>query len=438
MKIQTKVAVLLAASSLILSGCSKKTGEESEGDNAANGSDIVTELSEETTVTFWHTLSDHHEEHLQQMVAEFEAEHENMRIELQAQPLTDFDSKLLQAVRNGTGPNMTTGYPNTASQFIDADLLVNLTPYVEHGQIGIPEMKDSILEGVYEEATQWDGQMYIFPRARTGEVLFYNKTVYDELGLEVPTTWEELAENSRVITEAKGKPAFGFDSEVDGAILLLQQKGGDLFDVEKMVSGANSPEAHEVFEELRPLYEEGVYRLVGEDQYFSNPFGAEAIYSYIGSSAGFGFVEDAVDGSFEIGVAPVPQIDGGEPYVNSWGGFGMVFNGTPEENLVAYTFFKWAEMEPEVAAEASVAFGSVPIAHAARETEDFQNFLAEEPAMIALSESLENVGYLPAVRGSQVGREAFARATQSILVGSSDIDEALEIAESETNEAMTE
>ncbi|NHN56855.1 extracellular solute-binding protein [Calidifontibacter sp. DB0510] len=418
---------------LTLTACGAGPADETGDD----GAELVTEVTEETTVTMWHTLTGHHQEALEAQIAQFNAEHENMRIEAQAQPLTDFDSKVQQAVRNGTGPNMISGYPNIASSYIDDGFLVDFTPYVEDEEIGIPDFEDKIMPGVYAEASQWDDRLYLFPQARTGEVLFYNKTMYDQLGLDVPQTWTELAENSRAITEETGKPAFGFDSVVDGVLLQVMQRGGSLVDPESMTSTINSDTTTAVFEDLQSLYEDGVYRLVGEDQYFSNPFGAEAVYSYIGSSAGFEFVADAVGDKFEVGVAPVPQ-EGGTPYVNSWGGFGMVFDTTPEENLVAYTYYKWLTMTPEVAAQSSIDYGSVPASLEAQQTPEFVQFMEENPVMGALAESLENVGYIPAVTGSETARSSLDRAAQQILLGESDIATALEAAETETNRAMAE
>lgn len=403
---------------------------------STSSSKIVTELTNDVTVTYWHTLTDHHEEALLKLIDKFNATHDHIKVEAQARPLTDFQSQVSQAVRNGTGPNMINGYPNFAATFIENGQLVDFAPYLKDEKVGYPDMKERVNPGVFKEATQWGDKMYLIPSDQTGEVLFYNKTIYDKLGLQAPKTWEQLAENSRKITKETGKPAFGFDSLTDGALLLIMQNGGSVIDPKAKKSTINSDVSRKAFEQLLPLYKEGVYRLVGEDQFFSNPFGAQAVYSYIGSSAGIGFIEQAIGGAFELGIAPVPQVDGGVPYVNSWGGFGMAFNGTPEENLASYEFLSWALMTPDVAAELSSVVGAVPASLEAQQTPLFSDYAENTPVIKVLQESLKNVGYQPAVIGSNETREAVGRAAELILLGKSSIDDALAEAERTSNKAL--
>ena len=61
----------------------------------------------------------------------------------------------------------------------------------------------------------------------------------------------------------------------------------------------------------------GYFRLVGEDQYFSNPFGSQAVASYIGSSAGISYVQAAIGDAFELGCVPIPQ-EGPVKYISQW------------------------------------------------------------------------------------------------------------------------
>ena len=77
-----------------------------------------------------------------------------------------------------------------------------------------------------------DGGMYALPAVTTGPIFFINKTIYDELGLTAPTTWEELAENSKEIYEAKGIAGFAADSLTDMMQALMMQSGAGYIDVE--------------------------------------------------------------------------------------------------------------------------------------------------------------------------------------------------------------
>ena len=66
----------------------------------------------------------------------------------------------------------------------------------------------------------------------TGPLLFVNKTIYDELGLTLPTTWDELKANSKKIYEEKNIVGFAVDSATDFAtILILQSHDGAYVDL---------------------------------------------------------------------------------------------------------------------------------------------------------------------------------------------------------------
>jgi len=193
----------------------------------------------------------------------------------------------------------------------------------------------------------------------------------------------------------------------------------------------NNPVAVEQLTWFSNLVKEGVFRLVGEDVYFSNPFGSQAVASYIGSPAGIGFVESAVNKQFEFGVAPIPQ--GGErKYISSWGGGYMIFTTTEEKQRAAYEFIKYV-LQPEVDGPWCAAFGVVPAYQAAIDTPEFQAYLETNQAIKASSEQIQYVGYLPAVKGSAAIRQIIGRAVNAAATGVLTPEEALQIAEEEGN-----
>ena len=195
---------------IILSGCS--TAAEPEPD-------------EPIEIVIWNTWSDHHVEAFQQILDDFNAEHPNITVIQQPQPLADYSAKVMQAVREGEGPDIINTFPSEAANYIDEGLIVNLSEYIDDPEIGIPGFEDMLPAAAYETVTQWDGNVYLLPLALYGEVFYVNKTLFDDLGLAIPTSWKELEEAGLVIYEETGKPAFGFDSEIDGFQVLIMQNG---------------------------------------------------------------------------------------------------------------------------------------------------------------------------------------------------------------------
>jgi ABC-type glycerol-3-phosphate transport system substrate-binding protein len=397
---------------------------------------IVTELQGPVEISWWHTLGESHEAALQGIVDRFNAENENINVTLVKQTYSEFDAKIMAAARSGDLPDIISEYPDKTTQYVQQDLLVDLRPYIENSEVGLPTYQEDINPVFYEECNQWGEMIYCMPLIKTGELFFYNKALFDELGLTAPETWTELKENSAQITEVTGKPAFGFDSYVDGFLDMLMQSGGNNIDYAAKQAQFNSEEGVAALTWFKEMIDAGTARLVGEDVYFSNPFGSQAVASYIGSSAGYPYVEMAVDGSFEVGVSPIPQ-EGPAKFANIWGSNMIIFKSTPERQLAAWTFFKYL-LSPEVNAEYAVALGALPVTQKAIDTATYQSFMAENIYAKALSEQSSVFGYFRAVTGAAESRVALEKALEEALLGTKPIDQALQDAAAEANAALAQ
>ena len=389
------------------------------------------EPQEVVNLVVWNTWSEFSANAFQEILDDFNATHEYIQVSQQSQPLADYDAKLIQAISQGTGPDLINTYPEQASNFIDEGFLVNLSDYINDPEIGIEGFRESVSDGVYKEITQWNGDVYMMPMLVGGEVFYYNKTLLDNLNLEVPTTWKELEESGRIILAETGKPAFGFDSISDGFQVLISQNGSGYINTDTMTVEYNNPIALEQLTWYCGLVKEGVFRLVGEDMYFSNPFGSQAVASYAGSAAGYSFVKSAVNEQFEFGVAPIPQ-GGTQEYISAWGQRWIIFKSTDAKQRAAYEFLKYM-ISPEVLAKWAVGFGGVPAFQAAIDHPVFQEYLANNPAAMAQRLQIQRTGFIPAPKGSAAVKNAIGKAVISACTDLVTPEEALKIAEEEGN-----
>lgn len=430
---------------LLLAGCgSQMTGSNNEngsstslqntgGGNAASGeTPAPQEIVEDVELVIWHTLTDHHQATMEKIIADFNASQDHITVIAQAQPYQDFDSKLMQAVRNGVGPDLVRTFPSNVVNYVAEDLAVDFAPYINDSEIGMPDFKENIPEGIYQEITQWgDDKIYLLPTQITGEIFFYNKTLYDELGLKAPKTWTELEKNSRAIFEATGKPAFGADSAVDHYIDLIMQGGSQMIDAQAQTALFNNEIGVEKLTWFADNVQDGIFRLVGEDQYFSNPFGSQAVASYIGSSAGVQFVEGAVAGQFEFATAPIPQ-EGPAKFFPSWMNGFVAFKSDPAKERAAYEFYKF-HAKPEVMAEWTIAFGAVPVFYDAIQTAEYQAYMNSNIAIQALVPQLEYVGFIPSIPGVSSVRNHLNAAIEAAALGTKTPAQALDEAEAASN-----
>lgn len=418
------LAVLMTLSLVACGG--KTTTPGSEGDSTGP-----------VEIVLWHTYTEHHMEGLNAMIDEFNASQNEVKVIAVQQPLQDYDANLLQAVRNGVGPDICSRFPTDVAGYLEDDLLVNFAPYINDATNGIPNFKENLIGDLYGEITQWDKDaIYMIPVVVTSEVLFYNKTLFDELGLKVPTTWAELETVSRTIYEKTGKPGFGTDSAIDTYQGLLVQNGSGYIDAANKKMVIDETVGVKQLTWLATCIEEGIFRLPGDDFYLSGPFTSESVASYIGSSAGVGFAT-ANNGAFEVGAAPIPQVDPTKPYTSSWGGGYVAFKSTPEKEEAAYKFLKWFS-NTDNAAKYAELFGALPAYQSSIETEAFQAFKDTNIAVNALYEQRDAVNWLNSINGSASVRTAIDKMISEACLAGTDpkaaFDAMIETANKELNQ----
>lgn len=414
----TLVAALAAA--LFFSSCSSSSSNPSPSSNASPSSNTP---SEPVDVVVWNTFSEHQLDAFQAIVDEFNSSQNEVNVIVQAQPYNDFDEKLMQAVRNSTGPDIALDYAATVANYLPDGFVANLSQYIDDPEIGIENFASTVAPGIYAEATQFDeaGTVYIMPAVTTGTVLYYNKTLYDELGLEAPATWDQLVSNCQIIKEAKGIKGFGFDSLVDGAQILLMQSGIQYYDKATNTVDIDSPSAIEAFDWFAQQINAGLFKLQ-PDGYFESEFGAQDIASYISSVASYPYVQDAVGDNFEIGVAPIPQ--GDTVWSPAWNRGAIVFTSDDATQRAAYLFLKYFTT-PEVNAKWCTQFGALSAYTAVNESAAMQEFLAADTALTALSSGLDAVGYIPAFNNSNTVRSEISKALQECSTGLKTAEQAL-------------
>ena len=173
-------------------------------------------------------------------------------------------------------------------------------------------------------------------------------------------------------------------------------------------------------------------------------------YMSIGSSAGATHqAPDAVNGEypFEVGIAPIPQVNPEDPKVISQGPSVCIFQQENEQEVYAsWLFVKFLTTDIEFQASFSEASGYVPVIKSVNEDELYQEFLAEasgfKTGIAAYSAKVcleqESAYYVsPAFNGSSKARDevgllmqacfsAYEKATDKMAMIKQKFDEAIE------------
>ena len=127
-------------------------------------------------------------------------------LEVTAIPYDQLTSKQILDVQGGAGEFDVFDYFYFGlGALVDAGALVDLTGYVEENGAAIGT--DDFLPSIYDPYTLLDGKRYGLPFDGDTHVLFYNTEIFERVGVEPPTTWDEYDAAAKKITAA-GKGEF--------------------------------------------------------------------------------------------------------------------------------------------------------------------------------------------------------------------------------------
>ena len=101
-------------------------------------------------------------------------------------------------------------------------------------------------------AFSFDGALYALPETMTFPVMFYRKDILDDLGLEVPETWDDV--NVIMTVLAKNQMEFGMLPSEQVFAMLLYQNGGQYYNEGGISSALDSDIAVNTFKQYCEFY----------------------------------------------------------------------------------------------------------------------------------------------------------------------------------------
>jgi multiple sugar transport system substrate-binding protein len=154
--------------------------------------------------------------------------------------------KMLQEHRAGTGAyDVLSVVPAWMGDMVRAGAVEPLDEYVD--KYGYRAELDDIGDVYRENQMRIGDTIYGFPDDGDVLILYYRKDIFEEMGLSVPTTWDEFYEVSKAITDAKAPEVYGAGfMRVRGLLHYFYQErarneGCKFFDSESMKATVNGP-----------------------------------------------------------------------------------------------------------------------------------------------------------------------------------------------------
>ena len=452
------VALLLIAVMTIgmLTACggSGKKGAAGDVVTAEGGFDI----NKPVTITFYHQMGAELQKILATAIEDFNKFYPNITIK--AETMGDYDGILNQIqteINVGNQPNLAYCYAdhvatyNLGGAVQPLDSLIANTEVITRADgstevLGLTqEQIDDFIPAFYNDGRVYgDGKMYTLPVVRSTEALYYNKTFFEKHGLTVPTTWDEMETVCRQIRELEPTCIpLGYDSEANWFITMCEQSGspytsteGDKFLFDNDVNKA-------FVKRFQGWYKD---KLVTTQElsggYTSALFTGESdtgtrCYMCIGSTGGATYQQpNQTNGvfEFEVGMAPIPQVDPANPKVISQGPSICVFRkNDSHETVAAWLFAKFLATDVVFQASVSMNNGYASVLKSAQENPVYKDFLAtagtegiQAYAVQVTLEQQDSFYNSPAFFGSSVAREQVGLLVQKCLaVETNDVDAAI-------------
>jgi len=368
-----RALTVLAAGALLggtLAACSG--GGNGGGDTPAPGSDTDVEAALEAggSLTYWSWTPQ-----AESQVAAFEAAYPNVDVELvNAGTGNDQYTKLQNAITAGSGaPDVVQIEYGALPQFALGDALLDLTPY------GFGDLESDYTESTWGQVV-FDGKIYGLPQDSGPTALFYNAAVFDQYGIEVPTTWDEYLEAARKLHAADPTKYITSDTGDAGFTMTsIWQAGGLPFKTEGTNVTVNlqdegSKRWADYWNQL--IQEELVSPVPGWSDDWYKGLADGGVASLVIGAWMPGVLEGSVpDAAGDWRVAPVPTWDG-TPASSENGGGGQSVTKQSKNPALAAGFLKWLNNSPE-SLKIFTDEGGFPSTNAELTNADFLNYESE-------------------------------------------------------------
>lgn len=241
-KIFSLIALVLAML-MVFSACGTAgSGEETKAsetqttETPANEETQPSEAVEPVTITYCNfNSSGGNEETLAKMVAAFEAEYPNIKVEVETIGYDDYFTQMQTRVAGGTAPDCYELNIENFAAYANKGLLAEISG------VDVSGLNDTALN-----AFNVNGVQYGLPESFSNVVLIYNKDLFDQAGIDYPTddwTQEDLQAAAEAI-RALGDDIYGIWQPItyNEFFKVVAQYGGALLNEDKTEFTINSEE----------------------------------------------------------------------------------------------------------------------------------------------------------------------------------------------------
>jgi len=336
-------AVSLSAALAACGGDDDKGGGTSAA-AAVSQADIDKAMSTATELTFWTWVPD-----IAQEVALFEKKYPAVKVKVvnAGQGGPEY-TKLRTVLQAGTGaPDVAQIEFQYIPTFTITDSLLDLRPY------GAAALKDKFVDWTWAQVSGPNGEVWAIPQDTGPMGMLYRKDIFDQNGIQVPTTWDEFAAAARKLHAANPKVYLtNFASSQPAAWHgLLWQAGGKPYvksGKSTIAIHVNDAPSKKLAAYWGGLAKEGV---IGIEPDFTDPWFAALnsgkYATWLTAAWGPVFLSgSAKSTSGKWRAAPLPQWDASTPQSGNWGGSTSAVIKSTKNPIASAVFAQFLNVDP--------------------------------------------------------------------------------------------
>ena len=391
-----------------------------------------------TRLTLWHGVNPPpNRDVLQGLVDRFNAEHPDIQVEpLYIGQGDQQMPKILAAVVGNASPDMLWYPASLTGQLVDLGALRSLDEWLETSPLG-----DQIDPALFE-SMRFNGQTWSIPFATNNLGLFYRPSLLEAAGISPPLkTWEELRQAARQLTRD-----LDGDGRVDqhGILLSLGKSEWVVFTWLPFMWSAGGEFAPNLAAPtvgpqdvnlLNPgviaglqlwqnLVEDGSAVLSQPERgYELDSFLAGKVAMQLTGPWTLGQLQDL---DVDYAVMPIPQAQ--QPATAVGGENLFFFKTTPERERAAWTFAEYVLSEA-FQTEWALGTGYLPVNLRSRQSDAYQAFVADQPALKVFLEQSQFGRSRPLFPGYSRISENLGRAIEATVLRQSSAEAALQTAQ---------
>lgn len=398
MKKRAWIAGALAVA-MVTGGCSTSGSTKPQGAAAPTSSAAAAETSagqaggttgEVIEFEWWHALESQYEPIVNQIVEEFNASQDGIKVKpMYIGNYAALNEAIVAANATGTGlPGLAMANIPYVTSYGSGGLCEDLEPYMAADGFDINDFGDGMVK-----AAQYDGKQVALPFLVSTEVMFYNKDMADEKGIQIPERWDNMEE----FLKTASKVGADGTSEVYGTVIpgwitwyyepFFINNGMQMITADN-VTDLDSPKSVEMIKQIKDWCKKGyTYLAVGDDaaSVMRERFIAKEAFSVIYTSSLYNTMVSSCD--FEVGMAWLP---GGDTKRQELGG-NVLFIPAKNDKAVkdaAWKFMSYLESK-EVNMLWATETGYLPIRKSIQETEEGKKFLEQKPVFQVIFDNLD-------------------------------------------------